>query len=158
MSAAETVVAALLKNGHLLATAESCTGGMVAAALTDIAGSSAVFDRGYVSYSNNAKHAMLSVPNKTIEAHGAVSEAVARAMADGALKHSNANIAIAITGIAGPSGGTETKPVGLVHFCCATHKKGGHHERKVFTGNRAAVRVQARDHALAMVLQAIGRE
>ncbi len=111
MSIATQVFEQLLKHGHLLVTAESCTGGMVAAAITDMAGSSAVFDSGFVTYSNSAKHQMLGVPNVLLETYGAVSEAVAKAMAQGALKHSNATIAISITGIAGPTGGTETKPV-----------------------------------------------
>lgn len=111
---------ALLKASNLkVATAESCTGGLVAAALTDIAGSSEIFDRGFVTYSNNAKSEMLGVPAAVIAKHGAVSAEVARAMAEGALAHSEADIAIAITGIAGPSGGTKEKPVGLVHFACA---------------------------------------
>ena len=106
--------------GLNLATAESCTGGLVAALLTEVPGSSAVVERGFVTYSNEAKTAMLGVPAALIANHGAVSEEVARAMADGALQHSRANIAVAITGIAGPGGETPGKPVGLVHFACAT--------------------------------------
>ncbi len=155
MSIATQVFEQLLKHGHLLVTAESCTGGMVAAAITDLAGSSAVFDRGFVTYSNSAKHQMLGVPNVLLETYGAVSEAVAKAMAQGALKHSNATIAISITGIAGPTGGTETKPVGLVHFCCSTLKHGDRHERKVFSGDRAQVRASACKHALGMISQTL---
>ena len=154
MNATE-LVAALVKKAQLVTTAESCTGGMVAAAITDIAGSSAIFDRGFVTYSNNAKTQMLGVPHKLIAAHGAVSEAVAKAMAQGALKQSAATLAISITGIAGPSGGTETKPVGLVHFACATKRGKEWHEKKIFGGDRAAIRLAARDHALQMLGKAL---
>lgn len=154
MTASE-LVAALIKQAQLVATAESCTGGMVAAALTDIAGSSAVFDRGFVTYSNKAKTEMLGVPEKLIEAHGAVSEAVAKAMAQGALKNSSATLAVSITGIAGPSGGTETKPVGLVHFACATKRGKEWHSKMIFDGDRAAIRLAARDHALQMLGKAL---
>jgi nicotinamide-nucleotide amidase len=106
--------------GLKLATAESCTGGLVAAALTDIAGSSDVVDRGFVTYSNAAKEAMLGVPAMTLKRHGAVSAETAAAMAAGAIQHSLADIAVAITGIAGPGGGTAQKPVGLVHFAAAS--------------------------------------
>ena len=106
--------------GLKLATAESCTGGLVAAALTDIAGSSDVVDRGFVTYSNAAKEAMLGVPAMTLKRHGAVSAETAAAMAAGAIEHSLADIAVAITGIAGPGGGTAQKPVGLVHFAAAS--------------------------------------
>ena len=106
--------------GLKLATAESCTGGLVAAALTDLAGSSDVVDRGFVTYSNAAKEAMLGVPAITLKRHGAVSAETAAAMAAGAIVHSLADIAVAITGIAGPGGGTAQKPVGLVHFAAAS--------------------------------------
>ena len=105
--------------GLKIATAESCTGGLVAAALTEIAGSSDVVDRGFVTYSNEAKQAMLGVAAATLKRHGAVSAQTAAAMAAGALKHSSADVAVAITGIAGPGGGTKQKPVGLVHFAAA---------------------------------------
>ncbi len=105
--------------GLTIATAESCTGGMVAAALTDVPGSSAVVERGFVTYSNAAKTECLGVPAEMIAAHGAVSGPVARAMAEGALAHSPADLAVAITGVAGPGGGTAEKPEGLVHFACA---------------------------------------
>ncbi|MEM8574099.1 MAG: CinA family protein [Pseudomonadota bacterium] len=110
------VLDAARARGDLIATAESCTGGLVSAALTSVPGSSDVFDRGFVTYTNAAKSEMLGVPAWLIEKHGAVSEEVARAMAGGALAHSNAAIAVSITGIAGPGGGTSEKPVGLVHF------------------------------------------
>ena len=106
--------------GLKIATAESCTGGLVAAALTDIAGSSDVVDRGFVTYSNEAKEAMLGVPAATLKRYGAVSAQTAAAMADGALKNSLADVSVAITGIAGPGGGTKQKPVGLVHFAAAS--------------------------------------
>jgi nicotinamide-nucleotide amidase len=122
MSTAQRAFELLSVHGLKLATAESCTGGMLAAVITDIAGSSVVFDRGFVTYSNAAKVEMLSVPFDLITQSGAVSENVAMAMAQGALLHSAADIAIAITGIAGPSGGSAEKPVGLVHFAIATRK------------------------------------
>jgi nicotinamide-nucleotide amidase len=118
-AAAKRVLQRARSHGLKIATAESCTGGLVAAALTDIAGSSDVVDRGFVTYSNNAKHVMLGVPAATLRRHGAVSAETAAAMAKGALKHSLADIAVAITGIAGPGGGSKQKPVGLVHFAAA---------------------------------------
>ena len=105
--------------GVMIATAESCTGGLVAGLLTEVAGSSAVVERGFVTYSNEAKNELIGVPMDLIIAHGAVSEPVARAMAQGALAHSRAQLSVAITGIAGPGGGTDTKPVGLVQFATA---------------------------------------
>lgn len=148
---AAEILAAFQAKGLMLATAESCTGGMVAAALTAIAGSSAVVERGFVTYSNRAKTEMLGVPAPVIDAHGAVSEAVARAMAEGALAHSAADVAIAVTGIAGPGGGGPDKPVGLVHFAAARRRDGlVTHRREVFAGDRAAVRRQAALVALAM--------
>lgn len=117
---AENVLAACRAAGLTMATAESCTGGMIAAALTDIPGSSDVVDRGFVTYSNAAKTAMLGVPAEMIAEHGAVSEPVARAMAEGALAAApDVGLAVAVTGVAGPGGGTEAKPEGLVHFACA---------------------------------------
>ena len=151
----EDLVKALLAQAQMVATAESCTGGLVAAAITDIAGSSAVFDRGFVTYSNAAKMQMLAVPKKLLDTHGAVSEATARAMAQGALKNSAATMAVSITGIAGPGGGSETKPVGLVHFACATKRGRQWHERQQFAGDRQAIRLAARDHALQMLVKAL---
>lgn len=116
---ARAVLAEARKNGLTIATAESCTGGLVAAALTDIAGSSDVFDRGFVTYSNAAKTAMIGVPAALIVENGAVSAEVAAAMAEGALRASGAGLAVAITGVAGPGGGNAAKPVGLVHFAAA---------------------------------------
>lgn len=116
---AQDVIDAFTGNNLQIATAESCTGGMIAASLTDIAGSSAVVDRGFVTYSNEAKAEMLGVDSAEIDRHGAVSSQVANAMAEGALARSNADIAISVTGIAGPDGGSDVKPVGLVWFACA---------------------------------------
>jgi len=158
MSAAPLVHQAALRVGEtlraqglLLATAESCTGGMVSAALTDIAGSSGWFERGFVTYANQAKTDMLGVPPALLERHGAVSEPVARAMAEGALRHSCAQVSLAITGIAGPDGGAPDKPVGTVWFAWSDARH-THAERIIFQGNRAQVREQAAAHALRGVL------
>ena len=141
--------------GVRVATAESCTGGMVAAALTDIAGSSDVFDRGFVTYSNDAKIAMLGVRVQTLDQYGAVSEPVAVEMAEGALAHSMATLAVSITGIAGP-GGSEFKPEGRVCFALARHWKPTRVETVEFGAlGRANVRLAAREHALAMIQQAL---
>jgi nicotinamide-nucleotide amidase len=138
--------------GELIATAESCTGGLVSATLTAVPGSSDVFDRGFVTYSNAAKSEMLGVPYWLIERHGAVSEDVARAMAGGALTHSNASLAVAVTGIAGPDGGTPEKPVGLVHFAAGRPDGPMHHERVVFGDvGRAEVRRRAVERALSLL-------
>lgn len=131
----------------MLTTAESCTGGMIAAQCTDLAGSSAWFERGFVTYSNAAKTDMLGVPAALIESHGAVSEAVVRAMAQGALKRSAAQVAIAVTGIAGPSGGSADKPVGTVWLGWAT-ASGVYAEQHCFAGDRAAVRSASVQRAL----------
>jgi nicotinamide-nucleotide amidase len=137
-----------------LATAESCTGGLVAAALTDIAGSSDVVERGFVTYSNEAKTALLGVPADLIEHHGAVSPHVAQAMAAGALAHAPVELAVSITGIAGPGGGSERKPVGLVYFGCALKGEAPRVERQVFHGDRAAIRVAATRRALELLREA----
>jgi nicotinamide-nucleotide amidase len=148
-------VLAACGSSHLkLATAESCTGGMVAAALTDIAGSSDVIERGFVTYSNAAKMEMLGVPAQMILAHGAVSPEVAEAMALGALAHAPVDLAVAITGIAGPGGATATKPVGLVYFGIARRHGVSRTERHVYGGDRAAIRHQAALRALELLLVA----
>lgn len=152
-------VAALLAEarywGLKIATAESCTGGMVAAALTDVAGSSDVFERGFVTYSNAAKVDMLGVSEETLAAHGAVSEAVAREMAEGALAHSAADLAVAITGIAGP-GGSEFKPEGRVCFGVARKGRETRVETVEFGAlGRAKVRKAATGHALGLLLRAM---
>ncbi|MBC7905419.1 MAG: CinA family protein [Rhodospirillaceae bacterium] len=152
-AAAARVLAACQAKGIKLATAESCTGGLVAAALTAIAGSSTVLERGFVTYSNEAKAEMLGVPMVLIQTHGAVSEAVARAMAEGALTHSHAQRSIAITGIAGPGGGSADKPVGLVHFAAASVGGMTIARHEIFSGDRDAVRHQAALTALKMVGQ-----
>ena len=118
-TAAERVLAACRARGLMVATAESCTGGLIVGLLTEIPGSSNVVERGFVVYSNEAKQELLDVPAETIAGHGAVSEETARAMAEGALAKSRADVAVSVTGIAGPDGGTAQKPVGLVHFGCA---------------------------------------
>lgn len=146
------LAARLQSQGLMLATAESCTGGMIAAACTDLAGSSAWFERGFVTYSNEAKTELLGVPAELISQHGAVSEPVARAMAAGALTHSRAQVAVAVTGVAGPSGGSASKPVGTVWFAWAT-PQGLYSQRQVFPGDRAAVRQAAVDHALRRLLE-----
>jgi nicotinamide-nucleotide amidase len=152
---ADPLVRALRDKGWKMATAESCTGGLVAGAVTDIAGSSDVFDRGFVTYSNAAKTDMLGVPKELITLHGAVSEQVARAMAEGALRNSAANVAVAITGVAGPGGGSTDKPVGLVHFACATKNSTEHVEMRFGDVGRATVRQAAVRQALQMVLLAL---
>ena len=147
-AAVQAVADTLLRRQWMLATAESCTGGMVAAACTDLAGSSAWLERGFVTYSNAAKTQMLGVDAQLIAAHGAVSEPVVRAMAQGALLHSAAQVALAITGVAGPGGGSEAKPVGTVWFAFAG-PWGVHSEVQHFGGDRAAVRQAAALHALS---------
>ena len=146
---------ALQARGLLLATAESCTGGGVAQAVTDISGSSVWFERGFVTYSNGAKTSMLGVPAELIAAHGAVSEEVAAAMAQGSLAHSDAQVAVSTTGIAGPTGGVPGKPVGTVCFGWAIDGR-VLTQRRVFAGDRQAVREQAVTHALQELLRFIG--
>jgi nicotinamide-nucleotide amidase len=145
------LAALLTARGWMLASAESCTGGMIAAACTDLAGSSAWFERGFVSYSNAAKSELLGVPTGLIATHGAVSEAVARAMAQGALAHAHAQCAVAVTGVAGPTGGSADKPVGTVWFAWAT-PGGLHSECQRFDGGRAAVRSATVEHSLRTLM------
>lgn len=142
--------------GIMLATAESCTGGMIASALTDIAGSSTVVDRGFVTYSNEAKQEMLGVKAETLDRFGAVSAETAREMAEGALAHSRAGIAISVTGIAGPGGGSADKPVGLVWFGLAQAGQPVHSEHCLFKdADRSEVRQAACGHALRMLETAL---
>lgn len=151
-TAAMAVLAACRARGLKIATAESCTGGLVAGALTDIAGSSDVVDRGFVTYSNEAKQQMLGVSAKILRDHGAVSRETAQAMARGALGKAEADIAVAITGIAGPGGGSADKPVGLVHFAAAS--RGGaltHREMRYGDIGRGQVRHKSVLQALAML-------
>ena len=148
---AKTTLDTFVAKGLMIATAESCTGGLVAAALTAVPGSSAIVERGFVTYSNAAKAEMLGVSAALIETHGAVSEPVARAMAQGALARSHADIAVSVTGIAGPGGGSSEKPVGLVHFACA--RRGGsvtHLERRFGDLGRDAIRARSVLEALDM--------
>jgi len=138
----------------MVATAESCTGGLVAAALTDIAGSSAVVDRGFVTYTNEAKEQMLGVPAAILRQHGAVSRETAEAMVQGALKHSLAHLVVSITGIAGPGGGTAEKPVGLVHFAAAARDgRLTHRERRFGDLGRGEVRRLSVLQALSMLME-----
>ena len=145
----------MLKNGLFLATAESCTGGMIAAACTDLAGSSAWFERGFVTYSNAAKTDMLGVDAALIALHGAVSEPVARAMAFGAIRHSQAQVSVAVTGVAGPTGGSATKPVGTVWFGFSVQ---GVLTSEVmhFDGDRASVRAATVRHAVQRLVGLLG--
>jgi nicotinamide-nucleotide amidase len=152
MNVVEELAALLRERGWKLATAESCTGGMIAAACTDLAGSSDWFERGFVTYSNEAKVESLGVDKALIDANGAVSEIVARAMAFGAVRHSHARVGVAVTGIAGPSGGTPAKPVGTVWFAFSIDGRLSSETRR-FDGDRAAVRQQTVDHALRRLLQ-----
>ena len=145
------LAACLQQRQLLLACAESCTGGLIAAACTDLAGSSQWFERGFVSYSNAAKTEWLGVDAALIAQHGAVSEAVVRAMAQGALAHSHAQVAVAVTGVAGPAGGSADKPVGTVWFAWAT-PTALISQRQHFDGDRAAVRQATVRHALAGLL------
>ena len=149
------MAATLLERRLKLATAESCTGGQIAAACTDLAGSSAWFERGMVTYSNDAKTEMLGVDAALIMLHGAVSEAVVRAMVQGAMHHSHAQIALAVTGVAGPGGGSKNKPVGTVWFGWSV---GGQVSSEVcrFRGDRAAVRAATVAHALRHLLTLLG--
>jgi nicotinamide-nucleotide amidase len=150
---AERIAAALLRKRAMLATAESCTGGWAAQALTAVAGSSSWFERGFVTYSNAAKEEMLGVLPQTLARHGAVSEETAREMALGALAHSRADVALAITGVAGPSGGSAEKPVGTVCFAWAAKAAAARSETRRFAGDREAVRRQSVERALDGVLE-----
>ena len=155
MTRAEALLEAARATGDMIATAESCTGGMIGAAITDIAGSSDIFDRGFVTYSNAAKTAMLGVDPHLIAAHGAVSEEVARAMAEGALDRSLASVAVSVTGIAGP-GGSEQKPEGRVCFGLARAGRRTRTETVEFGARgRAKVRQATVDHALDLLIAAL---
>ena len=150
---AEETIAALKAAGITVATAESCTGGLIAGALTSVSGSSDVVYGGFVSYANEAKISMLGVPFALLRQFGAVSKEVAMAMADGAMAAAGTHLAVAVTGIAGPNGGSADKPVGLVHFSVAT-EDGTTHLKKVFPGNRDEVRQATVVQALKLVLKA----
>jgi len=151
--AVDALAQALRARGAKIATAESCTGGLIAAACTAVAGSSDWFERGFVTYSNEAKVESLGVPMALIQAHGAVSEEVARAMAEGALAHSRATLAVAVTGIAGPGGATPGKPVGTVWMAVAQSDGATRTELLNLAGDRSAVREQTVAHALRRLLE-----
>lgn len=149
---AEAVLAAFRAGGITLTTAESCTGGLIAACMTELAGSSHVFERGFVTYANEAKTELLDVPPTVLAEHGAVSEQVALRMALGALDHSRSDIAVAVTGIAGPDGGSAEKPVGLVFVAGARRDGQTHVERHVFEGDRPRIREATVLAALSLAL------
>ena len=155
MSDTQNLLKTCRERGIKIATAESCTGGMISAALTDIAGSSDVFERGFITYSNEAKTGMLGVDAAMIARHGAVSEQVAKAMAIGALRHSHADIAVSVTGIAGPGGGSETKPVGTVWIGLCKRGQEATASHQLFHGDRATVRQQTVEAALEMLYESI---
>ncbi len=152
---AEALLSVCRARRATVATAESCTGGLIAAALTAIAGSSDVVDRGFVTYSNEAKTDMLEVPPALIAAAGAVSEEVAAAMAAGAIRHSRATIAVAVTGVAGPGGGSADKPVGLVCFGLSRRDGASSTEHRIFPGDRTAIRMATVSHAFALIRAAL---
>jgi nicotinamide-nucleotide amidase len=153
---AARLLEAFRAKGLRIATAESCTGGLVSALLTEVPDSSDVLERGFVTYSNEAKHESLGVANTMLATHGAVSEPVARAMAEGALRHSHADIAVSVTGLAGPGGGTDAKPIGLVHLAAA--RAGGptlHQECRFGDIGRDQVRTKAVEFALSLLRRAL---
>lgn len=160
-SLVKQIASACMLHQTKIATAESCTGGMISTALTDISGSSAYFDRGFITYSDEAKAELLSVSTDSLSIHGAVSEIVAIEMALGALKASQADIALSVTGIAGPTGGSDKKPVGLVYFGLAYRiSNDDSHENlkltayhKIFKGDRSAVRRQTQEYGLELILK-----
>jgi nicotinamide-nucleotide amidase len=156
LNIAKSLVATLSDRGIKVVTAESCTGGMIASAITSIAGSSSIFDCGIIAYSNEVKHQLLGINRRLLETHGAVSEQVVIAMAEGALLKYDAGLSIAVTGIAGPSGGSIEKPVGLVYiaFSFAHHKDGVQTIRfqNIFKGNRNHIRANVTIKALSMAL------
>ncbi len=154
LAEAAAVLATYRHAGLRIVTAESCTGGLIAACLTEIAGSSDVVERGFVTYSNEAKNDALGVPAALIEAHGAVSAEEAEAMASGALAQSRAEVAISVTGIAGPGGATANKPVGLVYLGLARSGAAPRHRRHLFTGNRSEVRLASLSAALGLLAEA----
>ncbi|MBV9587376.1 MAG: CinA family protein [Alphaproteobacteria bacterium] len=151
LSLAEAVLAACRGRGWRVATAESCTGGLVAAALTAISGASEVFERAFVTYSNEAKIEMVAVPSDTIASHGAVSAQTAAAMARGAVRRAPADVALSVTGVAGPRGATQQKPIGLVYLGVARRDGACRVERRIFPGDRAEIRQAAVVEALQML-------
>jgi nicotinamide-nucleotide amidase len=152
---AQTIIERLAEKKLTIATAESCTGGLIGGALTDIPGASAVFFGGFITYDNAAKTAMIRVPARMIRDHGAVSAQVARAMADGARNTARTDLAVAVTGVAGPDGGTEKKPVGLVYFAVATRNVTNVAEKRFGALSRAEIRAKAVEAALELVLETL---
>lgn len=157
LAKAQSFLYACEARGLTLATAESCTGGLLSVLLTEIPGGSKVFTHGFVTYANAAKHTLLGVSETDLRRYGAVSEEVSRAMAEGALRAAHAQLAVAITGIAGPGGGSADKPVGLVHFASARDGFSTLHERRVFSGTRHEVRLQAATAALELLERQLAR-
>lgn len=153
---ARTLIEKCRAAGLKIATVESCTGGLLAGALTSIPGSSEVLERGFVTYSNESKSELVDVPGALIKAHGAVSEEVARAMAEGGLARSRADIAVAVTGVAGPDGGTAAKPVGLVHIAAARDGNETQHLARVFSGDRDDIRLASVSAGLGLLLSLAG--
>jgi nicotinamide-nucleotide amidase len=151
---AKELLATCEARGWHLATAESCTGGLIIGCLTEITGSSNVVERGYVTYDNRAKQEVLGIPPELLASVGAVSEEVSRAMAAGARERAGVDLAIAVTGIAGPGGATPTKPVGLVHMAVAVREQPTLHAKEIFAGDRSAVRLASVDAALALAMRA----
>jgi nicotinamide-nucleotide amidase len=151
----KNIISACKSNNLRLATAESCTGGLIAGCLTAVSGASDVLHHGYVTYANQAKINLLGIPASILGEHGSVSEPVSRAMAEGAIKSEDANIAVSVTGIAGPGGGSHEKPVGLVHISVARTDYETLHERHVFDGDRNAVRLQTIEAALELLLRQV---
>ncbi len=155
LDAARNLLSACRVRGLRLATAESCTGGLIAGCLTEFAGASDVVDRGYVVYDNAAKEALLGVRPATLASAGAVSERTAREMAEGALRDPRIGLAVAVTGVAGPGGGTLEKPVGLVHLAAARRGGATFHERRLFSGDRSSVRLASVEAALRLACRAL---
>lgn len=158
LARAENLIALCKSKGEMIATAESCTGGLIAGGLTAVDGSSSVVDCGFVTYSNEAKHGLIGVPQELLDTYGAVSEPVARAMAEGALISAPlATLAVAVTGIAGPGGGSDEKPVGLVHLACAGKGRPTLHRRRIYDGDRHAVRKATIIDAYDMLSEMVGK-
>jgi PncC family amidohydrolase len=153
-SYSEQISDKLRAKGWILVCAESCTGGLIASAITELSGSSAIFDRGFITYSNEAKMEMLAVSQGTLDEYGAVSPETATEMAIGALKNSNANISVSVTGIAGPTGGSEEKPIGLVYIGIATKDNCEAHHRQL-KGSRSEIRQQAVEEAFTLILESL---
>lgn len=157
MSLEEEAVQALIKRGYDITTAESCTGGMIAAALINVAGVSEVYKEGYITYANEAKHRRLGVKEETLRVYGAVSEQTAYEMALGAAEAANARVSVAVTGIAGPGGGTAEKPVGLVYIGCCINRKVTV-SKNLFQGDRLSIRQQTVQQALRLLLDCLKEE